>query len=193
MDLQRINLKISLAEWEVSEEEMFKTFNQWISTDTDEILIDVADYRHVHDGPETLLVGHYSNYSIDRSGGTRGLLYCQKRGLEGTLGERIEKVFSSTLDACRRLEKEPELDGRVRFSGAEAVLTANDRLLAPNNESVRGRIREDLDPLLARLYGGAGYSVEIDEDETHRARASFHIVADGDGSVEEMLNNLNAG
>ena len=188
MELQRINLKIALEQWDGSAEDVFKIFNRWISTATDEVLIDVADYRHVHNGPETLLVGHNANYSFDNSGGDLGLLYCQKRGLDGSLADRIEKVFNSTLSACQRLETEPELQGNIRFAGGDAMLVTNDRLVAPNTEAVRNRIREDLKPFLDRLYGGGEYAIEEDGNEAERP--SFHIVTETGFGVDSLLKNV---
>ena len=58
-DLQRINIKFFLAaDAELSPAEAFRVFNTWIPTTPDEVLIDVADYSHVPEGPVTLLVGH---------------------------------------------------------------------------------------------------------------------------------------
>ncbi len=191
MELQRINVKVSLADWQVSPDEIFKVFNQWISTDTEEVLIDVADYRHVHNGPETLLVGHYANYCIDNSDGSIGLLYSHKRGLQGTLAQRIEAVFAAALKACARLEAQPEISGRVRFDASKVVFTVNDRLLAPNNESVRGQIRAELDPYLERLFGGTDYDVMADENAGNRT--SFRARSTTAGTVAAALENVGAG
>tara|TARA_Y100000588_G_scaffold209084_1_gene222939 strand:+ start:650 stop:1225 length:576 start_codon:yes stop_codon:yes gene_type:complete len=191
MELQRINVKVSLADWQVSPDEIFKVFNQWISTDTEEVLIDVADYRHVQNGPETLLVGHYANYCIDNTDGTIGLLYSHKRGLQGTLAERIQTVFAAALKACARLESHPELDGRVRFDASEVVFTVNDRLLAPNSKPVRGQIRAELDPYLERLFGGTDYDVTADENAGNRT--SFRVSSTTDGAVAAVLENVGAG
>ena len=58
-DLQRINVKLYLEDpTALSAKETFRIFNSWIPTTPDEVLIDVADYSHVPDGPVTLLVGH---------------------------------------------------------------------------------------------------------------------------------------
>jgi hypothetical protein len=188
MELQRINLKIALKRWEGSAEDVFKIFNRWISTDTTDVLIDVADYRHVNNGPETLLVGHNANYSFDKSGGDLGLLYSQKRGLEGSLAQRLEKVFLAALAACVRLETEPEIEGEIQFSGGDATLVTNDRLLAPNNGAVRDLIREDLEPFLSRLYSGAGYTIQVNDNAAERP--AFHIITDTEVAVAGMLENV---
>jgi hypothetical protein len=39
-----------------------------------ELLIDVADYSHVHQGPGVILVGHRAMYGIDRTDGRPGFL-----------------------------------------------------------------------------------------------------------------------
>ncbi|MEC8933274.1 MAG: hypothetical protein VYB08_17765, partial [Candidatus Latescibacterota bacterium] len=72
-DLQRLNIKFYLEdETSVSPEEVFRIFNRWISEPRDEVLIDVADYTHIPNGPQTLLVGHESDYSLDSTDGRMG-------------------------------------------------------------------------------------------------------------------------
>ena len=40
-------------------------FHRWIQTRAvDGLLIDVADYTHLKDGPQVLLAGHEGNYSM---------------------------------------------------------------------------------------------------------------------------------
>ena len=44
----------------------FAVFHQWIRDSVcPEMLIDVADYRHVPAGPGVMLIGHEANYSLD--------------------------------------------------------------------------------------------------------------------------------
>ena len=59
-------------------------FHGFIQTNAieDHLLIDVADYDHVHHGPGTLLVSHEANFGMDRGGGRlglRGLVLCVGR------------------------------------------------------------------------------------------------------------------
>src|SRR5229473_5672560 len=55
-------------------------FHRWIQNrECPEMLIDVADYRHVPDGPGVMLIGHEASYSLDNTKGRLGLLYSRKQ------------------------------------------------------------------------------------------------------------------
>ena len=114
--LQRINLKFYLEDpASLSAQEAFRIFNSWIPTTPDEVLIDVADYSHLDEGPLTLLVGHEANYSLDNHSAELGLLYSRKQPADGDLSARLASAFKAALTACRRLEEEPSLAGKVKF------------------------------------------------------------------------------
>ena len=61
----------------------------------DHLLIDVADYEHVPNGPGTVLVSHEANIHLDLADGRPGLLYIRKQPLKGDLRERI-RALSAT-------------------------------------------------------------------------------------------------
>ena len=135
MNAYRIQIKFYLESGQdVAPETWFRVFNTWIPVTTDEVLVDVADYSHVHNGPVTLLVGHEANYSIDRSDGKTGLLYDRKQPSNGSFPNRLKAAFVSALKACRRLETDPILAGSARFRLDEVLFVLNDRLLAPNSD-----------------------------------------------------------
>ena len=188
MNLDRINVKFFLEEWEVTSDEIFKIFNQWISNTPDEVLIDIADYGHVHDGPEVLLVGNEANYCIDNSGGKRGLLYSRKRGLEGTLSERFHSVISTALQACRRLQDESGLEQRVRFAGNRVLLIANDRLLVSPDDATRDEVSGAIKPNLQTLFGGEEFEIKAVPSEGERT--AFMIRSDADFDLQALLQNM---
>ena len=190
-DLQRINIKLFLAEdVELSAAEAFRVFNTWIPTTPDEVLIDVADYSHVPGGPVTLLVGHEANYSLDSSHAEPGLLYSRKQPAAGDLAARLESALRSALKACRRLEAEPSLEGKVKFRGGDLLLVANDRLNATNDEAGEGALCAALEPVLARLFAGAEYAIERDGDA--RLRLNLRVRAQTDADTATLLANLAA-
>lgn len=100
-----------------------ETFHSWISEHAlDEVLIDVADYRHVGDGPGVVLVGLDANYMLEtrgreagavalscfrkRTGPTDPLLDVLRRTLRAAkllqagLGEAQLRFHSQTLELC---------------------------------------------------------------------------------------------
>lgn len=185
MDLHRIQLKFYLnPPADLSPEEAFRAFSAWIPATPDQTLIDVADYSHLPDGPLTVLVGHQANYTLDHSDRRLGLLYVRKQPLEAGL----EQALCEALKACRRLEQEPELAGRVSFAGGEFLLLANDRLHAPNTEATRQALAPQLDAVLARLYGGS--AVDLSRDPDPRQRFNLCARANTSLAVADLLKNL---
>lgn len=175
---------------EVERETWFRIFNTWISTATDEVLVDVADYSHVGAGPVVLLVGHEANYSIDNTDHRLGLLYSRKQPLKGDLSDRLRAAFLAALKACRRLEEEPELKGMVKFRGDEAWLVLNDRLHAPNAEETFAALEPDLKGLLNDLYAGADFT--IGRNSSQKQLFSLNIKAEGAWDIPALLKNIEA-
>jgi hypothetical protein len=114
----------------------------------DHLLIDVHDYSHIRQGPGILLVAHEGNFSMDSAGGRLGLLYFRKQPGPGAGEERLSAVVETALEACRRLEEEPSLKGRIRFVPGELLAIANDRLNAPNDDEGFSKLRPVLESAL---------------------------------------------
>jgi hypothetical protein len=153
MDLYKIGVKIFVTNPQVVDIRDFITvFHRWIQQKNvaGHQLIDVHDYSHVPNGPGILLVAHEGNFSMDRDTGRLGLLYYRKRPLEGGLEANLKSILRTTLQACKLLESEPELNG-VKFKTDEVLLVTNDRLLAPNDAAGRAEI----EPVIARALGKA--------------------------------------
>ena len=114
-------------------------FHRWIQEQvSEELLVDVADYRHVPDGPGVMLIAHEANYSLD--------------------------------SACRRLEREAEFAGKLRFDSGECEVTLNDRLLAPNRDETWAAVKPELEWLFDSVYGSGGYTLERRGEPRERFR-----------------------
>ena len=189
MDVYKINIKFYLKEGqEIENETWFRTFNTWIPDTKDEVLIDVADYSHVQDGPITLLIGHEANYSIDNGDGRLGLLYNRKQPLNGNLEERFREIFLRTLKACLRLQQDPSLEGKVNFSGDEFWLQMNDRLLTPNTEETFTVLEPTLKELVNALYAGSDFSLQRNPDP--KQLFYLKVKAEGDWEIPALLKNI---
>ncbi len=125
----------------------------------DELLIDVADYKHVFQGPGVALVGDANDYFLDEGEGRPGLLFSRKRHGAGPEG-RLREGFARALHACALLEAAPELEGKLRFATDEVLLRLPDRLRAPNDDATFAEVSAEARPLLDALFGAGGYSVE---------------------------------
>ncbi|HKX12235.1 MAG TPA: hypothetical protein VJP40_03710, partial [bacterium] len=134
MELQHVNIKIFADNPQAVEQEHFTPiFHSWIQEQAaKELLLDVADYLHVPQGPGIVLIGNEADYSMDDSGGRLGLRYNRKLDLGGTNAERFAQALEAALWACLRLEKDPRMAGHLKFKKNEIELFINDRGLAPN-------------------------------------------------------------
>src|ERR1041385_3049369 len=73
-------------------------FQRWIQQKAlDGLLIDVADYRHVIEGPGIVLIGHESDYALENRDGRLGLLYTRKRQLQTDFQSQLRTSFRFAL------------------------------------------------------------------------------------------------
>jgi len=126
----------------------------------EELLIDVADYRHVPAGPGVLLIGHEANYSLDCTFDKLGILYNRKRGFEGSVQDKLLKSFGAALTAASRLENEPPFRGKLKFDAGQVEVIVNDRLLAPNTEETWSALQPEFSKFFDGLYGPDFYTLE---------------------------------
>jgi len=163
MELQHVNVKIFVdGELTVDMERFIETFHKWVAEQTmdGEMMIDVADYRHVPSGPGVVMVGLEADYSLDNTGGRRGLRYNRKGPVEGSNADRLRRAFAAAAGACRRLEEEY---GDLKFSRREFELFINDRALAPNTAETFESAKPDLEAFLKESVGN-DFTIEHNAD-----------------------------
>jgi hypothetical protein len=124
----------------------------------DELMIDVADYKHVKDGPGVVLVGDANDYYLDEGEGRPGLLFSRKRHGSGPDG-RLREGFARALKACTLLEAAPEFGGTLLFATDEILIRLPDRLNAPNDDAGFTEAASEVGALLDKLYGAGTYSI----------------------------------
>jgi hypothetical protein len=124
----------------------------------DELMIDVADYKHVKNGPGIALVGDANDYFLDEGEGRPGLLFSRKRHGSGPEG-RVREAFARGLKACTLLEAAPELGGKLTFATDEVLIRTPDRLRASNDDAGFAEVSKDVSPTLDKLYGVGGYTI----------------------------------
>jgi hypothetical protein len=166
MQFQHVNVKLVVRDpKDVDLEPLIQVFQNWIQDQTNgELLLDVADYRHVEAGPGVVLIGHEGNYSVDNTDNRLGVRYNRKAALDGSNQDRLAQAARAALTACRRLEAEPRMNGKLRFNGQEIEIFINDRLLAPNTDATREAVASDLRALSQKLFRGGEYSMSYDHD-----------------------------
>jgi hypothetical protein len=158
------------------------------------LLIDVADYRHVHNGPGVILIAHDAHYAMDAAGGRLGLLYSRRRETHpnrlaiGDTRERLTSVFFCALTACQRLEAEAAFQGQLRFRTDSFILRINDRLYAPNTLDVFQAVYEELAPFLRSLY--PDQVLEVSHASDAASRLTLEVKATEQPGVETLLTRL---
>src|SRR5581483_5895619 len=124
IDLQHVNIKV-LFEGGENLDPVIPIFHGWIQNrlvlnkELPELLIDVADYRHVHHGPGIVLVGHEADYSIDNTDGRLGMRYNRKAQIAGNNYEKLTQAFRGTLTAAQQLQSDTRLNNKFHFNGQD--------------------------------------------------------------------------
>jgi hypothetical protein len=190
MDLQQVNAKFFLSDpEEVDWEPLIPIFHRWIQEQVcEELLLDIADYRHVHEGPGIVVIGHQANYSLDNTHGHLGIRYNRKASVDGSNVDRLKQAASSALQACQRLEAETALEGKIRFNGHDMEFFINDRLLAPNREEVRQSLDPEFKAFFDILFRDSDYGISYDTDARRLLRAS--VKSSVQFSAAELIKNL---
>jgi len=173
MELQHVNVKLYLGDPQtVKLEALVPVFHGWIQSKVcEELMIDVADYRHVHAGPGVVLVGHQADYSVDNTDNRLGIRYNRKATLEGSNRDRFSQALRAALWACQRLEADEKLSGSIRFNRQEMKLFVNDRMLAPNTGRLADSVQAELSDFFGRAFGENEFEMKIDS----RPRSLFGV------------------
>lgn len=133
MRLDKISIKFYLERGHAFPcNDLIPILHRWIREKRlPEMMIDVADYRHVHDGPKLVLVTHEANFVFDRDRGDEGLVCQRKQSLSGGPGAKIADVIASAMRCCDEIER----DCGVKFCRDRLLFIVNDRLDAENSPS----------------------------------------------------------
>lgn len=190
MNLQHVNVKLMLdAPADADLAALVPIFYAWIQGQIfEELLLDVADYRHVPAGPGVILIGHQANYSVDNIDNRLGVRYNRKAELGGGNQDRLAQATRAALIACQRLQAEPTLAAKLQFNGRDLEIFIDDRLLAPNSEPTFAKARPDLQRFAERLFGGSQYSLTHNPDP--RKLFGVSLKASDSFPLAALLKNL---
>ena len=189
MNLQKVGVKFFTAKGsEVPLASFIPIFHRFIQQDQLEgLLVDVAEYTHVYQGPGVLLVAHEANYSLDEEGGKRGFLYTQKRPVEKNSQAHLATAFRRVLQGCSLLEKETALGG-IKFDTGHFQIFINDRAEAPFNSQSLGDLEEELNPFLNMILGGEKFHLIPEKDP--QKRVGFEVKASKVETLETLAGRL---
>jgi hypothetical protein len=152
-------------------EELIPVFHTWIQNQVvpGHQLIDVADYKHVINGPGVMLIAHEGQFGYDLGEGKPGLLYSRMRPLDGSFESRLSDAAAVALTGCVRLEQ--ALPGKIRFRSDRVLFRINDRLAAPNNPATFQGLQPQLHSFFTKLLGG-----DVQIEYRHDADRPFEVV-----------------
>ncbi|SRR6266498_4089652 len=188
VELQHINVKLLVKDPEkVDLQAAVSIFHTWIQGQIfDELLLDVADYSHVPDGPGVMLIGHEADYALDNTDGRLGIRYNRKAPLLGSNRDRLQQAAVASLRAFERLAQ----DLKLHFNGRDVEVVVNDRLLAPNNQGTGSAAEPEFKDLFGRLFAGVDYALTYPSEP--RRLFGVNAKAAREFSLDELLRNLDA-
>ena len=194
---QRMSVKFYFDELSVDVEEFIPVFHRWIRENVvpNELLLDVADYKHIVDGPAILLVGHEADYVIALTDGKPGFLYVRKRDLGVDLPEALATTLAQALNSIRLAETDVELQGKLKLRTDAAKIVLLDRLNYPNqtpNGSGSNDAGQTAQSQLAENLGvlfGENVTVTRVENDA-REPLTFELNAPAAPDVDTLLGRL---
>src|SRR5712692_851202 len=159
---RRSSVKIFFADGVVVDPPlMVALFHDWIRNKIVEgMLIDVADYKHVHEGPTIVLVGHDVDYTLDLSEARPGLMVTRKHPTPSDLTEDIRQGVRRVLSAARALQRKADPHPPVRFRTDELRVQVIDRLRFPQSADAVEAVSRAIEPLFAKLFDPSGFTIE---------------------------------
>ncbi len=178
--MQHVNVKLFTSQSDFNLVETIPVFHKWIQDNTvPELMIDVADYKHVPDGPGIMLIGHEADYSLDETDGRLGLLYNRKTAVDGGAQSALRQAYNAALLATKKLQATPTLKGRIKFDEDEVEVILNDRLLFPNNDETWEAVLPELTSFFTKIYGTDNFTVERRGEARDRVRAGVRKNSSG--------------
>lgn len=172
---------------QVSARNFRETFTQWIQEEKlPGLLIDVADYTHMHHGPGVVLVAHEGNWSFDETAGRQGLLYVSKVPSKAPVPARLTAALASALQACVLVESDARFPD-LRFDAENLCIGVNDRLV-PASEAAFAALENETRTLISKLCGSGNIRFKREDDA--RRRMSLEVQVRGATSAAELLVRL---
>lgn len=191
MEIQQLSVKIFARAGDFAQDALIPIFHRWIRErrlGDDLLLIDVADYGHVVDGPGVMLIGHQANFGLDHIGRRPGLRVTRKRDPIGEPRERLREGFRWALTACHALAGEPALQGKLTFDAGEVEVRVMSRLAAPQSPATYAAFEPVLRQFVQELYGTAEVTCEHLADP--RQTFGVHVRVGGTHDAGALLPRL---
>lgn len=144
------------------------------------LVLDVADYRHVPDGPGVVLIGHDVDYALAPT----ALAVVRKRATDDDLATQFRDALRLGLGAVTAIADDPTLD--VEVDPSRLTVAVPDRALGLRDEVAAGldaAVRE----VLGALPDGAGDGATVTPVEADDPRTAPEVVVEVPGATVARL------
>ena len=190
MSINRVAIKFFLRpeSGEISLESFIGLFHRFIQQGAvPGLLIDVADYAHVPEGPGVILIGHEVDYGMDSTRGRVGLLTTRKRCEDRSLPEIVRDTLHKASNAMKAIEEEGSTGVAFDLAGFELHLL--DRLAFPNDGEAFDTVRADLASTIEMVFGAGANFERADADDSRRA-LSIAVTAASAPEIDALVDAL---
>ena len=170
--MYKIGLKRMFSVFNVDLELFIPVFHEWIQKNKipNHIMVDVADYKHIPDGPGIMLIAHEGNFSIDLENGELGLQYIRKQPLKNDVINNIHEIKSILNQACNLLIDNETLREKISFNNQYRII-ANDRYYFSNNKKSQEKLIEysqkafkNAELKVNEIYSGSRLNIKINNE-----------------------------
>ena len=150
------------------------------------LLIDVADYRHVPQGPGVLLVGHDVDYGVTEN----GFSVFRKRQTGVSAVDQFRAALRMGLQALHAIEADGGFE--ASFEAGRFRVAVVDRLQAENSEAGAVAIEAALAPVIREVFG-EDTAIERAHVGDARSAVALSVEATGAVDLEAAIARLPAG
>ena len=132
--MHKFGLKRKIKSIQTDIESFVPLFHNWIQEDRipNHIMVDVANYKHISDGPGIMLIAHEGHFSLDFEDNDLGLLYMRKTPLGDNISETLSSIQQILDFAVELIKIDSAIGEKIEFS-EQYQLISNDRYEFPND------------------------------------------------------------
>ena len=175
MQLQKFGVKLFLnTNGNYDSKDFIPVFHSWIQEQvvSDHLLIDVADYSHIPDGPGVMLIAHEGHFSLDQENHQPGIMYMRKTDIMGDFTERFKNVLEIVIQAANNLS-DNNINKEVDFISNSFRFITNDRRIAENTLENQNLYQDEVQKILAEVY--PNNTVQYEDLSSENERLAFTI------------------
>ena len=181
MSAVRLSVTLPLEKPPASLEAAIGVFHRFVQQGVVEgLLIDVADYQHVPDGPGVLLIGHDVDYSLNET----GLTAIRKRQGDVDPADQLR----DTLRLALAFQAAVDDDGTLGLSYVSDALDVQvmDRLQMPNTDEGVANARAAFAPVIEDVFGSGASFDGVAGDARGPIRFALRGPIDRDAALAKL-------